>query len=127
MGFNDKLLELLNKATDNEVKPGDDQQIAANPWNKVVDTIGLPDRMKQTTADYKQAMTDLPQNMAQGGRISGVGAAELASQKLEEAMAKGYKPSAAEMYALSKFKGTVPVIPDKQTNFGKVRQLLGGE
>lgn len=108
-------------------QPGDETKPANNLRNMVMQKInqGLGTDFKdQTVAEEKQAYASLPREMGMSaGSISKTGAftrelAEQAALKLENAVAKGYKPTAAEGLAVSKFRGQQAIVPTAQEASG---------
>lgn len=132
--FKDRLLAALNKATNNEILPGDESELAENPMNATIEALNLPSDWKQSVADYKQATADLPMNMGMGtmGSIKsadmGKGLAKQALQKLEMAKHLDKPLTTAEELLLSKAQGkTVTVIPTAQekAGFAKLKGMMG--
>lgn len=131
--WQEKLQAALKKATDNEIRPGDESQLAQNPMNATIDAIGLPEKWKQSVADYKQATTDLP--MAAGMGTMGTigkfeGPAKQALQKLEMAKHLNKPLSTAEEYLLSRATGKgVTVVPTAEelskSGFSKIKGMMG--
>jgi hypothetical protein len=134
------LLEKLNKAQNTTIEPGDETRYneTSNMTNMAVNALGLPQSWKTTLADEKRALAELPMQMGLGtmGSIGKVGKAqqiaskigvskeaEMAAQKLEQAVSKGYKPTAAEAEAVAKFRGTQTVVPTAQEAAAKRAQL----
>jgi len=137
------LLEKLNKAQNTTVEPGDEALYndTSNMTNMAINALGLPKEWKTNLADEKRALAEMPMQMGLGtmGSIGKVGKAkqiaekigaakpmqnvEQIAQKLEDAVAKGYKPSAAEAEAVAKFRGKQTVLPTAQEAAAKRAQL----
>lgn len=77
-------LEALKKATDTEVRPGDNQVMASNGRNWLVNTLGLPTEWRQTVADEKQYLANLPAQMGSGA-MGSIRNATNAAQALQQA------------------------------------------
>ena len=80
------------------------------------DNKGLDPKLWTSVAEQKrrQQMINGIAGSVGGIAKTGQSMAQNAAKKLEEAMAKGYKPTAAETMAISKYKNELPVMPSHE-------------
>lgn len=113
---------------DSQVQPGDEQKPAKNLSNLIVNKIkeALPESRlasmlpgEMSVAEEKDYYRGLPQEMGMAaGSLLKADPKKIAA-KLESAMAQGYKPTAAEGLALSKFKNNpITALPTAQEAAG---------
>lgn len=120
--------DLLNKATDNTVNPGDEEAMAKNPRNALADTVnpyleklGIPGVPKMTVADDKNFFANLPETMA-AGTMGTVGALENAGAKTAgrfgKVLMQGAEPEAAQLGKVV----TKPSMADLVDDLNKIGQ-----
>ena len=120
-----KISDGFKAATDLEPREGDAQSYnPSNLRNAAVDAFNLPADWKMNRESEKTFYKSLPEQMAQtSGSIAKVGPAKQIAQKLEAAMANGYKPTAAEGLALAKFNGSNTAVLPTHTQAAELAPL----
>ena len=109
--------EILKKIKDTKDNVVNDVDILEKPIEEkdedtylgISENRDLPASARLSLADQKRRHQG-SLNMAMG-TVNKSSAAEQAFQKLRQAVAAGYKPTAAEMLAVSKYQGKQTVVP----------------